>query len=51
MHPTVPVILCTGYSEAISEKEAKEIGADEFIMKPIIMEKVAKTIRKVLDRG
>jgi PAS domain S-box-containing protein len=45
----IPVILCTGYSEHISEERAKEIGIQEYVMKPIEMKVLAKTIRKVLD--
>jgi len=47
--PAIPIVLCTGYSDVISEKKAKSIGIKEFIMKPIVMEEVAKTLRKVLD--
>jgi PAS domain S-box-containing protein len=47
----IPIILCTGYSEHISEEKAKNIGVREFVMKPLEMKELAKTIRKVLDRG
>ncbi len=47
--PAIPIVLCTGYSDVISEKKAKSLGIKEFIMKPIVMEEVAKTLRKVLD--
>ncbi len=47
----IPFILCTGYSEHISEKEAKRIGIRMLFMKPIEMKKLALTIRKVLDQG
>ncbi|HOS96178.1 MAG TPA: PAS domain S-box protein [Deltaproteobacteria bacterium] len=45
----IPVILCSGYSEHMSEERSKLIGIREFIMKPIVMKDLAKTIRKVLD--
>lgn len=45
----MPVILCTGYSENITEQKAKGIGIRGFIMKPFEMRVLAKTIRKVLD--
>jgi len=45
----IPIILCTGYSEAIDEETAKEMGIKEFIMKPILMKDLAAIIRKVLD--
>ncbi len=49
--PELPIILCTGYSDQISEKKAKEMGLRSFIMKPIVMSDIAHTIRKVLDAG
>ncbi|HID30669.1 MAG TPA: response regulator, partial [Desulfobacterales bacterium] len=49
IRPAVPVILCTGFSEAVSEDTAKEMGIRAFIMKPIIMEKMARVVRQVLD--
>ncbi len=45
----IPVILCTGYSEHISEEKAKEIGIKKFILKPLDMKTLPRTIRKVLD--
>ena len=47
----IPVILCTGFSEQISEESAKELGIREFILKPLVMNKLAGTVRGVLDRG
>jgi signal transduction histidine kinase/ActR/RegA family two-component response regulator len=47
----IPIILCSGYSEHISEKKAKKIGIRAFVMKPLEMKVLAKTIRKVLDGG
>jgi signal transduction histidine kinase len=45
----IPVIICTGYSEYISEEKAKEIGIKAFIMKPLVMRDLANTVRKILD--
>jgi PAS domain S-box-containing protein len=45
----IPVILCTGYSEHISEDKAKAMGIKAFIMKPFVMRDLAKIIRKVMD--
>ncbi|MGB5747576.1 MAG: ATP-binding protein [Desulfobacterales bacterium] len=47
--PQIPVILCTGYNEAISEEKALAMGIDMFVMKPIVKDVLASTIRKVLD--
>lgn len=45
-----PIILCTGFSERISEERAKAMGIRAFIMKPILKRELAETIRSVLDR-
>lgn len=45
----IPIILCTGYSEVITEEKAKAMGIREFVMKPIVTRDIAETIRNVLD--
>ena len=47
--PQIPVILCTGFNEAISEEKALAMGIDKFVMKPIVKDELASTIRTVLD--
>ena len=47
----IPIILCTGYSERITEERAKKLGIREFMLKPLIRKDWAKTIRRVLDEG
>lgn len=47
----IPVIICTGYSENIDEKTAKEIGISKLMMKPITKRKIAHTIRDVLEKS
>jgi len=49
IRPDIPVILCTGYSKRLSEKEALEIGIKAFTSKPIVKTDLAKTVRNVLD--
>ena len=50
IRPDLPIILCTGFSESISEQKAKSLGIAEFIMKPVAMGDLARAIRKVLDK-
>ncbi|MBW2562526.1 MAG: PAS domain S-box protein [Deltaproteobacteria bacterium] len=45
----IPIILCTGFSELISEEKAKSLGIKEFLMKPVVMKDLSITIRKVLE--
>jgi CheY-like chemotaxis protein len=51
IRPGIPIILCTGYSKKISEKEAKELGIREFLLKPFDRRQLAKSVRKVLDKN
>ncbi len=44
----IPIILCTGFSEKICEDSSKTMGIREYIMKPVAIKELAKTIRKVL---
>jgi len=46
----IPIILCTGFSEQIDEKRAKEIGISAYVMKPIAMRAMANAIREVFDK-
>jgi CheY-like chemotaxis protein len=48
--PDIPIILCTGFSEAITPDRTKMIGIQELIMKPIILEQLAAAMRRELDR-
>ena len=45
----IPVILCTGYSEHINEDKVKRSGIRAFVVKPVVLDEIANTIRKVLD--
>ena len=49
IRPDIPIILCTGYSTIISEEKAKAMGIKEFALKPLVIQDIAKLIRKVLD--
>ncbi len=49
IRPDIPVIMCTGYNNKISEETAAEIGIKAFAYKPIVKADLSKTVRKVLD--
>ena len=49
IRPDIPVLLCTGFSEAMSEEKAESIGIKGFLLKPIIMRDFDRKIREVLD--
>jgi len=48
--PSIPVIMCTGFSDQITEERSGELGIKELILKPILKEDIARAIRRVLDR-
>ncbi|MEW5801911.1 MAG: PAS domain S-box protein [bacterium] len=49
VRPEIPIILCTGYSEAVNAQKAAEMGIRGFIMKPVDKHTLAKTIRDSLS--
>ncbi len=46
----LPIILITGYSEAVSPEKAKSAGITEFVMKPIGKREMAEAVRRALNR-
>ena len=49
LRPEMPVILCTGFSERMDEGKAKTMGISEFLIKPVGIEKLVQTIRKMMS--
>jgi len=47
--PALPVIITTGFSERFDLEKAKALGVRELAMKPINMQNLAATVRKVLE--
>jgi DNA-binding NarL/FixJ family response regulator len=50
IRPDIPVIICTGFSEQISAEKVKAIGISGFLMKPLTIRELARTVRSVLDQ-
>ncbi|HUJ89184.1 MAG TPA: PAS domain S-box protein [Syntrophorhabdales bacterium] len=46
----IPLILCTGYSETISQEKAESMGIHGFVMKPLSRNELGETVRRVLDK-
>jgi len=44
----IPVLICTGYSETMSEEKASSIGIKGFLLKPIGMKDLAQKVREIL---
>jgi CheY-like chemotaxis protein len=51
IEPNIPVILCTGFNEIITEEKALAMGIQKFVMKPVVKNDLATTIRSVLDQN
>lgn len=49
LRPDLPIILCTGYSAALSEKEVCSAGIKKFLAKPLDTRVLADAVREVLD--
>ncbi|KAA3610444.1 MAG: response regulator [Calditrichaeota bacterium] len=47
----IPVVISTGFSTLIDEKEAKKRGAAGYISKPFLKGEISKIIRSVLDNN
>ncbi len=46
----IPVILCTGYSSAVSEKDALQAGIKAYLAKPIAIQVLAETLQRVIAK-
>ena len=49
IRPDIPILLCTGFSETMSEQKATSLGIMGFLLKPIVMKDLAQKIREVLE--
>lgn len=47
IRPDIPIVLCTGFSERISEEKAASKGIKALLMKPLVKNEMAMTIRDV----
>jgi len=47
----IPILLCTGFSEIMSEEKAASLGIKGFLLKPIVMKDLSQKIREVLDEN
>lgn len=49
IRPDVPMIICTGFSERIDKKEARDLGFKGFVRKPWRKAEMAEAIREALE--
>ena len=51
IRPELPIILCTGFSELINKEQARAIGIQAYLMKPISVRELAITAHQLLARA
>ncbi len=49
LSPKKPIVMCTGFGDEDSIKQAKKIGIRGFINKPILQIELTETIREIFD--
>jgi DNA-binding NtrC family response regulator len=50
IRPEIPVLLCTGCTETVTQQKAQSIGICDCILKPLKTDKLARTLRKIFDK-
>ncbi|HSO61977.1 MAG TPA: GAF domain-containing protein [Desulfobacterales bacterium] len=50
LRPGLPVIICTGFNELLSNERVRQIGIRALLMKPFLKNEAATVIRQVLDQ-
>jgi CheY-like chemotaxis protein len=48
IRPDLPIVLCTGFSYAMTKDKAAALGIDAFLLKPLVAHDLGRTIRQVL---
>jgi DNA-binding NtrC family response regulator len=46
----IPVVICSGYSDDVMVNRATQIGISAFLMKPLVIQDLANTVRDVLGK-
>ena len=51
IHRSIPIILCTGYSDTLSESAAESVGIHEILTKPLTRARIFEAVQKALTSG
>jgi PAS domain S-box-containing protein len=49
LRPDIPILLCTGFSQKMTEEKIQALGVRGLLMKPVLMMDLAQKIREVLE--
>jgi len=50
VRPSIPIILCTGFSHQMNKEKAIQMGIKAFIIKPFALRDIGNAVREVLGR-
>jgi CheY-like chemotaxis protein len=51
IRPDIPIVLCTGYSAAISSERAAAMGIKAFLYKPVVEKELRRILKEILDQS
>jgi nitrogen-specific signal transduction histidine kinase/ActR/RegA family two-component response regulator len=51
MRGSIPILLCTGFSDRTNEERARSVGIKEFAFKPLSLAQLANTLRNMLNEA
>lgn len=49
IRPSIPIILCTGFSHTMTEEKSQALGINAFLMKPLTPRDLERVVRKILE--
>lgn len=49
IRPDIPILLCTGFSDRLTDEKIKSLGIRGILFKPLVIKDFAEKIREVLD--
>ena len=49
MRPDIPIIMCTGFNDAVTDENIRQWGVKSLVLKPYRKEKIAAAIRNTLE--
>lgn len=49
LQPGIPIILCSGFIETITSEKARQWGIRAYLMKPLVLKRLAELVRETLD--
>ena len=45
----IPVVLCTGFNHNLTPEQAKRLGINAYLMKPLLAEELGKAVGRALE--